>query len=173
MDAGLAKTLNSSVGTSALKALDTILKTDNTTIANNAVDRLFNNLVASSKLVGSDDVMYVYSGTWTSDNSKEYKTSYFIQFDKSGSVTIKTTQNASSFSMGDRALYVYDSNGTTIAQAGATLSEGMTVELSCSINVTAGSKYKFSVYDKNGYANHNVRVCGKTIMFAPTITPTT
>ena len=67
MDAGLAKLMNSSVGTSALKALDTILKTDNTTIANNAADRLFNSFKNSAKLVGSDEVMYNYTGTWTSD----------------------------------------------------------------------------------------------------------
>lgn len=185
MDAGLAKTLNSSVGTSTLKSLDTILKTDNTTIANNAADRLFNSLKNSSKLVGSDDVLFAYSGGWTFTNGDSdtdfgrnydyYKTNSFIQIGSSGAVTFKTTQLGMDATNGTMPvqLRVYDSSGATVGNIVTEIPQGVSAEVSVSVNVTANAKYKVAIaFYNGGNAHTNLTVCGKTIILAPTVTMT-
>ena len=180
MDAGLAKLMNSSVGTSALKALDTILKTDNTTIANNAADRLINSLKNSTKLVGSDEVLFSYEGQWTPTDeitgcANGYKSSSFIKFDTSGTVTIKTLQTGGrSNNKEEYRIKAIDSSGNQIKFVSAELDYGATGYIELELNVTAGSKYKFVVANGNySVVEPNLLVCGKTIMFAPAITLTT
>ena len=187
MDAGLAKLLNSSVGTSTLKALDAILKTDNTTIANNAADRIFNNLKNSTKLVGSDDVLFAYNGSWTALSASSdawYGSKYsgsatrsYLQFNTSGTVTLKTTQKGTDSDGPQNYKYrVTDSAGNVITEGSAAIAYESTAEISCNVNVTAGTKYKFEIvgHVDGGYNNEeNLLVCGKTIMFAPSVTLTT
>lgn len=185
MDAGLAKVMNSSVGTSTLKALDAILKTDNTAIANNAADRLFNSLKNSAKLIGSDDVMFTYSGEWTygsgSGNNpifgsgfNHYLANSFVQFDTSGAVTIKTVQTgARTDAKHTFYLRVYDSSGNQITTTAGNLANGTTAEIKLDFNVTAGSKYKFAIGGYNvGSLSPNLNVCGKTVIFGATATIT-
>ena len=191
MDAGLAKVLNSSVGTSTLKALDTILKesdatnvtalkTQMTTSANAAADRLFNSLKSSAKLVGSDDVMFTYLGGWTYDSSGNdfgssfyaYKTNSFVQFDTSGTVIIKTVQsgqrNDSPHTFYMRA---YDASGNQVKTVQANLLYNTTGEIKLSLNVTAGSKYRFVIGWYNyGNGSPNLDVCGTMVMFGATAT---
>ena len=186
MDAGLAKIMNSSVGSSALKALDTILKTDNTTIANNAADRIFNNLKNSTKLVGSDDVLFTYSGEWTrlkasesawyGDSFDGYETTSYIQFNTSGTVSLKTTQtNGRDDGTSDFKYRVYDSAGNVLVNKRIyDIASSSTVEFTIDINVTSGTKYKFAIVAESGAsASTNLNVCGKTILFGPTITTST
>jgi hypothetical protein len=178
MDAGLAKVMNSSVGTSAVKALDTLLKTDNTTIANNAADRLFNSLKNSAKLVGSDEVMFVYSGDWVDDNSfggsfNGCRTSSFIQFDTSGTVVFKTIQtgNRTDGNKHTFNLRAYDASGNQIRNVRADLSNGTTAEIQLSMNVTAGAKYKIGIGCYNtGYPAQFLDVCGTMVLFSATAT---
>lgn len=186
MSAILAKILNSTVGTSSLKALDTILKTDNTTIANNAADRLFNSLKNSAKLVGSDDVMFNYTGTWSrgygdklpdygfGENDYLYVADSFIQFDTSGTVIIKTQQTHGSTSDQTYYLIVVDANKNKIGEAREDVDSYANFELSYALNVTKGTKYKIVlVNDNGGYLTGNFEVCGKTMLLGATVTVTT
>ena len=192
MDAGLAKVVNSTVGTSTVKALDTILKesdttnvnalkTQMTTSGNAAADRLYDKLKASAKLVGSDDVMFTYTGEWTGasgSNSEfgsafnDYKTKSFISFDTTGTVVIKTRQQ------GKRSDYphtyyirAYDASGNQVKTAEGSLPYNTTGDIMLSLNVTAGSKYKFVISGYNsGYPSQNLDVCGKIMIFGATAT---
>lgn len=185
MDAGLAKLMNSSVGTSALKALDTILKTDNTTIATNAADKLFNSFKNSAKLVGSDEVMYNYTGTWSygygnqvqggfGESDYAYIANSFIKFDTSGTVIIKTLQTArSSTYVGTYYLRVIDDKGVTIGTSSAYVPVDAEVEISYSLNVTAGAKYKIVLAgSSHNSPDDNFVVCGKTMLLGATVTLT-
>ena len=191
MDAGLAKVLNSSVGTSTTKALDTILKesdatnvtalkTQMTTSANGGADRLFDKLKASSKVVGSEDVMFTYTGGWKSafgDSAKlgsgnECETTSFILFDTSGTVKIKTRQiGKRSENLHQYKIGAYDASGTLIKTVEEHIPYNTTADITLSLNVTAGSKYKFIIYCYNAnstYPSQNLDVCGKTMMFGAT-----
>lgn len=184
MSAILAKILNSTVGTSSLKALDTILKADNTTIANNAADRLFNSLKSSSTLVGSDDVMFKYNGGWgskatgqagfNSDITSKIASS-FIQFGASGTVIIKCLfRNASSYGQ-DCYIRVLNASGGVVDTVEHDVEEGATVEISMNLNVTAGTKYKLVLAGTGGTdrADGEPMICGKTMVLGATISLTT
>lgn len=160
MDAGLAKVLNSTVGTDEFKALDKVFS-DN------------------ARLVGSDDVMYHYDGEFTYDTPSLYWkgiiTSSYITFDKSGSVKIKTTQR------GRRSDYPHTYDVYFINEAGATLvsvSQSIVydgiAEISLSANVTAGAKYKVRIncYDAGDSPSPDIDVCGKIILFGANVTKT-
>lgn len=190
MDAGLAKVLNSSVGTSTLKALDTILKesdatnvtalkTQMTTSANAAADRLFNSLKSSAKLVGSDDVMFTYGGAWSWGSETEFgsgfyhcSTNSFVLFDTSGTVIIKTVQSGQrSDSPHTFYMRAYDASGNQVKTVQANLLYNTTGEIKLSLNVTAGSKYRFVIGWYNyGNGSPNLDVCGTMVIFGATAT---
>ena len=177
MDAGLAKVMNSSVGSSALKALDTILKTDNTTIANNAADRLFNSLKNSVKLVASDETMFAYNGTWGHFNidGKEFTnkgTLQFMQFDKSGTVRFALVfTNEHSSASYEQAIYVVDSSHKTIAKSDLiTVAPKTTVLIWVDANVVAGGKYKCA-FENSSYLQV-LNVCATPVLFGATATLT-
>lgn len=164
MDAGLAKVVNSTMGTSNFKPLDKIFS-DN------------------AKLVGSDEVMFDYTGEWTEVkdggggfNSSIYgtMTTSFIQFDKSGTVIIKTRQKNAGTSDMTYYIRVDDSNGNTVATGSYKVVQGATVDLLLSLNVTSGVRYKVAVGVYNsGNVARVFSVCGKTILFGATVTVTT
>lgn len=164
MDAGLAKVMNSSVGTSALKALDTILKTDNTTIANNAADRLYNKLMNNVKLIGSDELMYHYKGTWTGTPQYKYSETA-ITFDKSGTVVFKTRQLNLDTST-TKYCYLAVNGGASgsnriVSTGNVYVPSGATVELSLAVNVTAGTKYYVEIFGHGDFGvTGYVDVCG-------------
>jgi hypothetical protein len=181
MSAIIAKLLNSTVGTSSTKALDTILKTDNTTIANNAADRLYGLFNNNAKLVAADEILYVYSGTWSSNDSSifgsqatGYKTLNYISFDKSGTVRLVFSHKNTSSSETSAYLRVYDGSGSQIATITEYVKANTSVEVSLDVNVTAGSKYKVAVgYSNSVGGSSNLRVCAKTIICPANVTLTT
>ena len=175
MDAGLAKVMNSSVGTSTLKALDAILKTDNTAIANNAADKLYNLFKSNVKLVGSDNVMFSYSGTWANrqyDTSigTLYCTSNLITFDTSGTVRfmlpIKRGSAASMY------MYIFDESDVVVGKLTAIDVKADTpIIATLDVNVSTGKKYRLGV----GGASFNpsgLYIGATTILFGATATLT-
>lgn len=177
MDAGLAKVLNSTVGTSNIKSLDKIFS-DNI------------------RLVGSEDVMYVYDGTFKATLQEEYAantltSNQYITFDTPGAVRIKTEQtlytnsdaNASAGKPVEITLFVLNQSGTVIASAktGYISVSGTVVELWVDINVIPGEKYKIKISGRafgeeatwTQYMSKNFAVCGKTLFFGAKVTATT
>ena len=181
MSAIIAKLLNSTVGTSSIKALDTILKADNTTIANNAADRLYGFFNNNAKLVAADEVLYVYSGTWNSSDTSIFgsgtsghKTNSYMSFDKSGTVRFVFSHSSTTGSETSAYLRVYDGSGSQVATVREAVKGNSSVEVSLNVNVTAGSKYKVAIgYSNSTGGSSNVRVCAKTIICPANVTLTT
>ena len=173
MDAGLAKIMNSSVGTSAVKALDAILKTDNTAIANSAADRLYSLLKSELRLVGSDEVLHHYDGAWT-QNRGNATTSKYLSFNTSGTVVLKTIQTNSD-SEHSRSIRVYEGSTTnptvTIDSVYVNMPQNSMAEISVAINVKPNTKYYVSVFctNANYYPQTNLDVCGKLVPFTGTV----
>lgn len=190
-DAIVAKVMNSTVGSNSLKSLDTILKEHMTTVGNNSADRLFNSLKSSTKLVGSDDVLYTYTGdwayvdynqngTWMPSGFVGYETSSYIKVDTSGTIVFRTIQRSDltdDYNATEEFRYaVIDGSGNIISKADQSivLPHQTTVEIKMSANVTAGNKYKIAIARKGGnYPDRKVDICGKTIILAPSVTVTT
>lgn len=183
MSAIIAKLMNSTVGTSSTKALDAILKTDNTAIANNAADRLYNAINNSVKLVGSDETILAYDGGWatyTPSNSKfsGRQTSSYMTFGKSGVVRFKTVQKGSrSDATHTFYLIICNSSGTEIGRTEVSLGMDAVAEISCEINVTAGTKYqvKLECYNTStsGTLSAKVSACATPVVFGVTASVTT
>lgn len=176
MDAGLAKVLNSTVGTSDLKSLDKIFED-------------------SMRLIGSEDVMYVYTGTFTETAQEEYVlntliANQYITFDTPGTVRIKTEQmlypntdaNASAGCSTQISLSVLNESGNVITSI-STPTGGTTAvltELYVDINVVPGEKYKIKIGGRafwndgawKKYMRKTFSVCGKTIFFGAKVTAT-
>jgi hypothetical protein len=181
MSAIVAKVMNSSVGTSSVKPLDTILKTDNTAIANNAADRLYGLFNNNAKLVAADEILYVYSGTWSGNDSSifgnqvsGYKTASYISFDKSGTIRLVFSHKSTASTDTSTYLRVYDGSGSQIATITESTKANSSVEVSLDVNVTAGSKYKVAVgYSNSTGGSPNVRVGAKTLICPANVTLTT
>lgn len=181
MDAGLAKVINSTVGTSGLKSLDKIF-TD------------------SIRLVGSEDVMYVYDGTFTKRTQEEsilntLTADKYITFDTPGAVRIKTDQiiyansdaNATDGKPVRIKLSVLDENGAVIASVESEyIAVNMVaITLWLDLNVVPGKKYKVKIGGRavgqlvgggeiwSQYMSKSFSVCGKTMFFAAKVTTTT
>ena len=175
MDAGLAKILNSTVGTNNIKSLDKIF-TD------------------SIRLVGSEDVMYVYDGAFTSRYQAEYlvntlTANQYITFDTPGAVRLKTEQiiyansdaNAGEGKPVKIGLQVLNESGTVIASAETayTSTSMVAIELWVDLNVVPGTKYKLRLTSRSfgestwaSYMSKKVSVCGKAVLFGAKVTPT-
>lgn len=132
MDVALGRLLNSTVGTTSYKPLDKII-------------------LGNVRLIGSDSVLFTYDREWVQGDSSIYaygqwgvKTSSFIKFDTAGTVRFVTTQRSELAVAKSYTIRVYDANDTVIATYSADVPSGTTAEISVNINVTAGSKYKFS-----------------------------
>lgn len=185
MSAIVAKVMNSTVGTSTVKALDTILKESDaanveklntymTTIANNAADRLYNKLKSDVRLVGSDEVIFHYTGGWKDKANDNYVlTTNGVSFSHSGTVIAKTLQYGTEDYGFEYEMTVYEdsSDGTNIAESGRIfIPEKQTAEISIAFNVTAGKKYYIELYCDDGNHNLYVDFCGSLEQFSPTAT---
>ena len=186
MSAIVAKVMNSTVGTSTVKALDTILKESDaanveklntymTTIANNAADRLYNKLKTDVKLVGSDEVIYHYSGTWKLLSNESYlQTTQGVSFSHNGTVKLKTVQCNESSGSNKYEISVYkdSTSNSRYAQTGiVTVPAYQTVEMSLSFNVTAGTKYYIEIYSNlDDGQTRDLDFCGSLSQFSPTAT---
>jgi hypothetical protein len=160
MDAGLAKVLNSTVGTSTLKALDQIF---------------FDNV----KLIASDEVLYKYSGGWTNkqittaDRGND-STENPIIFDTSGTVIFKTVvENYNGTGSTSISITVKDSAGNTKGSASGTVvmtsesSKKVEYEISCIVNVTAGETFTVHTTSSDPYAKtapRNVYICARPVL---------
>lgn len=183
MDAGLAKVLNSTIGTSAVKALDTLMKESDTanveklngymtTIANNAADRLYNKLKSEVRLVGSDEVLIRYTGGWTLSGSDRYlKTAKGVSFSHAGTVVAKTVQYAEK----NNTLNVY--KDSSFAQTSLIATEfnrivdgGGNVEICASFNVVPGTVYYFEVYCYDKGMEESLDLCATPYPFGATAT---
>lgn len=188
MSAILAKILNSTVGSSTITPLDTLLGT----VANNAADRLYTKLKADVKLVGSDDVLYTYTGGYThySDYSGnkgdswmgaafECRMSSYISFSASGTVTVKlSVRNTQGASMSSR-LQVRNSSGVIIYDDYFSCSGNSATTFSFDMNVTAGTKYMIGYANDSGAASSSyvkpvtLDICATPVLFGATTTLST
>ena len=181
MDAGLAKVLNSTIGTSAVKALDTLMKESDTanveklngymtTIANNAADRLYNKLKADVKLVGSDEVLGKYDGTWGESNNRVVWTTKAVVFSHGGTVIAKTIQKSTD----GHNISVYKGASVStnaIATASHTkVTESYDVELSTSFNVDAGQVYCFRIESNGTTPKQILEFCATPYSLGSTVT---
>ena len=181
MDAGLAKVMNSTVGTSAVKALDTIIKESDTanveklntymtTIANNAADRLYNKLKADVRLVGSDEVLGKYDGTWEESNNRAAWTTKAVVFSHGGTVIAKTVQRSTD----GHSLYVYKGANINTSLIGTATHSKVTdsydIELSTSFNVEAGQVYCFKIESNGTTPRQNLEFCATPYSLSPTVT---
>ena len=188
MDAGLAKVLNSTIGTSAVKALDTLMKESDTanveklngymtTIANNAADRLYNKLKADVKLVGSDEVILHYDGGWKEGSNAKYRvTTQGVSFSHNGAIIAKTFQSNSGSGEKNYRLNAYagSATGATIAASGnVSVPSGQSVEISIAFNVAVGTKYYIELYSSDTAPADTVDFCGTLVQFSPTATMAT
>ena len=183
MSAIVAKVMNSTVGTSAVKALDTILKESDaanveklntymTTIANNAADRLYNKLKSDVRLVGSDEVLFKYNGTWSlTSNDRYLTTTQGVSFSHSGTVIAKTVQNS------DRenqfTVFTKGADGSTTELAVETndqTDEWGYVEISASFNVVPGQLYYFKIYTYETNGIKSLDLCATPYPFGATAT---
>lgn len=187
MSAIVAKVMNSTVGTSTVKPLDTILKESDaanveklntymTTIANNAADRLYNKLKSDVRLVGSDEVILRYDGTWSASTNGAYqRTSQGVTFSHNGTVVAKTLQSCPgntddvyTFSI---AVYKESTSGARYVQSPeVSIPVGQFAEISIAFNVTVGTKYYIEIYSSENDANRNVDFCASFSQFSPTAT---
>lgn len=168
MDAGLAKVINSTIGTGNFKPLDKVF-----------ADNI--------KLVASEEVMYTYDGTFTFKSQDSYNhgaitADKYITINTPGAVYIKTTQTV--YKAGSNGtptsvqLQVLDESGSIINSdsAGGTSSDGTIVEIFVPINVVSGKKYKIKMTAAGGNNStpaYNFSVCGKTVFFGATVTSST
>lgn len=174
MDAGLAKVINSTVGTGNFKSFDKLL-------------------FDSARLVASEDVMYEYDETFT---LKEVNTNQegagtpskgvitadkYITFDMAGTVYIKTQQtiyNTASANKPSRVvLSVLNESGNVITSldTGGTELTSTKVTMFLELNVVPGAKYKIKMEGYNfyqGYPKQKFSVCGKPVLFAAKVTTT-
>lgn len=183
MSAIVAKVMNSTVGTSTVKALDTILKESDaanveklntymTTIANNAADRLYNKLKSDVRLVGSDEVLLRYTGGWNlTGNDRYLKTAKGVSFSHAGTVVAKTVQ----YSVRNNTLNVYNSSDFQSANLIASgqnriVSGGGDVEICVSFNVVPGTVYYFEIYCYDKGMEESLDLCATPYPFAATAT---
>lgn len=176
----LAKILNSTVGSGAITPLDTLLGT----IANNAADRLYTKLKADVKLVGSEDVLYSYTGGWTdygiNSSGKwtgyeyEKRTSNYMSFSAGGSVTITVNVSNSTPSSQFHHIEVQNSSGTKVAEYDFSIAASSSAVVSLSVNVATGDKYKLTVARNNGTPSISyMNVCATPVLFGVTTTLST
>lgn len=184
-EAIVAKVMNSTVGTSTLKPLDTLIKESDaanveklntymTTIANNAADRLYNKLKADVKLVGSDEVILHYSGGWKDGSNTKYRvTTQGVSFSHNGAVIAKTFQSNSSSEGKNYRINVYagSSSGTPINASGNVyIPSEQAAEISVAFNVAVGTKYYVELYSSDTAPSDTVDFCGTLVQFSPTAT---
>ena len=166
MDAGLAKVLNSTIGTTNFKSLNKIFED-------------------GVRLVASEDVMYKYDGAFTTSKPAyaDWRTTAnsYITFDKPGTVYIKTEQylyaDATNTKPGAVKIMVLNESGVVITETPdyvGTKVDG-TVSIYLEMNVVPGTKYKISLGCNNGenfgaYPTGNFSVCGKTVLFGANVT---
>lgn len=146
--------LNSTVGTTGYKPLDKII-------------------LDNVRLIATDDVLFAYDGEWVLGGDSVYaygqhgyKTSSFITFDTAGTVRFMTTQRGYGQSSAQSyTIRVYDSSDTVVAYYSADIPYQTVAELSIDINVTAGSKYKFSCSCSQNYSApaKSLNVCGTPV----------
>ena len=144
MDAGLAKVLNSTVGTSTMKSLDKVL-------------------LDNVKLIGSDEVLLVYDGGWTYqaiEGTGYNISSKKIEFQAEGSVIFKgliknITNGTNTWSMSVR-----NTNQGVLDIETVTIPGQTQVELSFPLNVTKGQQVTIWFSGTNmGMDNVTVTAC--------------
>lgn len=171
MDAGLAKVINSTVGTGNFKSLDKVL-------------------FDGARLVASEDVMYEYDKTFTkkevSTNSEGAGTpakgvltaDKYITFDMAGTVYIKTQQTIYSTASANKparvVLSVLNESGTVITSVdtGETELTSAVMTMFLELNVTPGTKYKIKMEGYRYYQAYPIQkfsVCGKPVLFGATV----
>ena len=166
MDAGLAKALNSSIGTSDFKSLDKIFED-------------------GMRLVASEDVIYKYDGAFTTRYAGygDWRTTAdsYITFDKPGTVYIKTEQylyaSGETSKPGSAKIMVLNESGDVIAEMPDNVMPKVdgTVTIYMEMNVVPGTKYRVALKCSNGenwgaYLAGNFSVCGKTVLFGANVT---
>ena len=180
MSAILAKILNSTVGSSTITPLDTLLGT----VANNAADRLYTKLKADVKLVGSEEVLYNYTGGWTSYNvnstgkwlgfDNERRMNKYISFSSSGTVVLKPTIVNSNSASTSYLVEVRNSSGTAVFSQYFALVANTTAAISVPINVVAGTKYMMAIGSNSNISNvTNLNACATPVQFGVTTTEST
>ncbi len=175
MSGMLAKVMNSTVGTSNFKSLDVAL-----------TERIYDKLNSETRLVGSDNVLYYYDGTWTevdgdwmSDNDVLRSTYDGIltggfRLSHSGMVIFKTTQTSPAYGV-RYALVVRDSSGaeigSTVFQVPAGM-EDMPFDILLPMQVEAGETYSVVLANDTGGRNIDeiLNICATPVICAPTVT---
>jgi hypothetical protein len=165
MSGMLAKVLNSTVGTSDFKSLDVAL-----------TERIYDKLNSETRLIGSDDVLYYYEGSWIKtdgvplDSYSGY-TTYEFSFSHSGVVLFKTTQEHRSGT--NWRMMVYDAIGEEIASASLNdndLTDNVFFDMIIPMTVRAGEAYSVLISSNDARVDRNLSICATPVICAPTVT---
>lgn len=162
MSGMLAKVMNSTVGTSDFKSLDVAIS-----------DNLYSKLKSGVRLIGSDDVLCQYAGTWSTSDSGSYEgfiTNEFM-FSHSGVVTFKTKQS------GDARwrMQIYVATKTDPLREEYVFKgdypDDEPFTLSATVTVVAGERYSVRITNTGSLSmDENLTICATPVMFAPTVT---
>lgn len=164
MSGMLAKVLNSTVGTNNFKSLDVAM-----------TEKICDRLKSETRLIGSDDVLYVYDGQWKRtdddpDTGYKGKTTDGFTFSHSGLALFKTTQLQEEGV--DWYMYVY-CDGVRIEKVNIPEDDvevDLYFDIVIPVAVEAGKTYSVFISGYEEAPSANLSVCATPVMFAPTVT---